>query len=174
VLLRPRGPARLVPQFGLLAAVALHAAAGRDNLQLKWPNDLVQNGAKVAGILAEAALDARGGIAHLVLGFGVNLAHAPEVEGRATAALGAEPPEDFARRLLATLDRWLGRQLLDGFAPIREAWIAAGPERGALLSIRQGDGAVSGRYEGLSEDGGLLLATGGRVHRFVSGEVGGT
>lgn len=174
VLLRPRGPARHVPQYGLLAAVALHQAAGREGLRLKWPNDLLRDGAKLAGILAEAALDPQGGIDHLVLGFGVNLAHAPDVAGRAVAALGAEPPEDFAVRLLAALDQWLVRQLTDGFGPVREAWMAAGPERGALLSIRQGEGTVSGRYEGLAEDGGLLLATGGRVHRFVSGEVGGT
>ena len=172
-LLRPPGPARLIAQYALLAAVALHQAAGRDDLRLKWPNDLLKDGAKVAGILAEAAVDATGGISHLVLGVGVNLAHAPEVPGRATAALGAEPPEDFAGRLLASLDHWLTRQLVEGFAPIRDAWMAAGPTPGALLSIRQGERTVSGRYEGLAEDGGLLLATGGRVHRFVSGEVGG-
>jgi BirA family biotin operon repressor/biotin-[acetyl-CoA-carboxylase] ligase len=62
--------------------------------------------------------------------------------------------------------------LLDGFAPVRAAWMAVGPEHGALLSVRQGADVLSGRYEGLAEDGGLLLATGGRVHRFLSGEVG--
>jgi BirA family biotin operon repressor/biotin-[acetyl-CoA-carboxylase] ligase len=153
--------------------VALHEATRREGVRLKWPNDLVRDGAKLAGVLSEATLDGRG-IAHLVVGFGVNLAHAPELPGRPTAALGAEPPEDFAARLLFALDHWLSRQMLEGFAPIRDAWMAAGPERGALLSIRQGKGEVSGRYEGLAEDGGLLLATGGRVHRFVSGEVGGS
>ncbi|HZH45082.1 MAG TPA: biotin--[acetyl-CoA-carboxylase] ligase [Roseococcus sp.] len=172
VLIRPSGSARLVPQYGLLAAVALHEAAARPEVRLKWPNDLLLDEAKAAGILTEAALDAGGGTAHLVIGFGVNLAHAPELPDRRTARLGEEAPEDFAVRLLHSLDHWLTRVLLDGFAPVRAAWMAVGPEHGALLSVRQGADVLSGRYEGLAEDGGLLLATGGRVHRFLSGEVG--
>ena len=174
LLLRPPGPARLIPQYGLLAAVALHEAAARPEARLKWPNDLLLGEAKAAGILAEAALAPDGAIAHLIIGFGANLAHAPVLPDRHTACLGAEPPEALAGRLLHALDRWLTRAAVEGFAPVREAWMRAGPERGALLTIRQGADAVSGRYEGLAEDGGLLLATGGRVHRFVSGEVGGS
>lgn len=175
LLLRPRAPARVLPQYALLAAVALHgcASAHAAGLSLKWPNDLLRDGAKCAGILAEGAVAPGGGIAHLVLGFGVNLAHAPEVPGRATAALGPVPPEDFARALMEGLDRWLLRTRLEGFAPVRAAWEAAGPPRGAMLTLRQGSGTVSGRYEGLAEDGGILLATGGRVHRFLAGEIGG-
>jgi BirA family transcriptional regulator, biotin operon repressor / biotin---[acetyl-CoA-carboxylase] ligase len=48
---------------------------------------------------------------------------------------------------------------------------AAGPTPGSLLTLRQGDNPVSGRYEGLAEDGGLLLATAGRLHAFHAGEV---
>ncbi|WP_207537046.1 biotin--[acetyl-CoA-carboxylase] ligase [Sabulicella rubraurantiaca] len=174
VLLRPGGPARDLPQYGLLAAVALHETASRfaSGLSLKWPNDLLRDGAKCAGILAEGAVDGQGGIAHLVLGFGVNLAHAPEVPGRATAALGPVVPEEFAEALLVSLDAWMTRRLVGGFAPIRAGWEAAGPTRGETLTLRQGTGTVSGRYEGLAEDGGLMLATGGRVHRFLAGEVG--
>nr|WP_302474145.1 biotin--[acetyl-CoA-carboxylase] ligase [Roseococcus sp. MDT2-1-1] len=174
VLLRPGGPARDLPQYGLLAAVALHEAASHHapGLSLKWPNDLLRDGAKCAGILAEGAVDGQGGIAHLVLGLGVNLAHAPEVPGRSTAALGPTPPEEFARTLLAALEAWMFRRRLEGFAPVRAAWEAAGPVRGEMLTLRQGSGTVSGRYEGLAEDGGLMLATGGRVHRFLAGEVG--
>jgi BirA family transcriptional regulator, biotin operon repressor / biotin---[acetyl-CoA-carboxylase] ligase len=175
VLLRPGGPARDVAGYALLAAVALHEAAlhhapGRA-LRLKWPNDLMEEGAKLAGILAEAALDNAGGIAHLVLGFGVNLAHAPEMEGRAVTHLGPIPPEALAETLLARLRHWQNRRLTEGFAPIRAAWMAAGPTPGSLLTLRQGDNPVSGRYEGLAEDGGLLLATAGRLHAFHAGEV---
>ena len=75
--------------------------------------------------------------------------------------------------MLAALDGWLLRARLEGFAPVRAAWMAAGPEKGAWLSVRQGQARLAGRYEGLAEDGGLLLATGGRVHALHAGEVEG-
>lgn len=170
ILLRPTAPLREAPQWALLAAVALRQAAG-PRTRLKWPNDLMLEGAKAGGILAETAADADHRIDWLVLGFGVNLAFAPEVPGRATAALGAEPPEEFAARLLDALGHWQRIRLTEGFAPIRATWIDAGPERGAHLSVRQGATRLAGRYEGLSEDGGLLLATGGRVHALHVGEI---
>lgn len=170
VLLRPTGPLREAPQWALLAAVALHQAAGAPT-RLKWPNDLMLNGAKAGGILAETAATPEGRIDWLTLGFGVNLAHAPDIPGRATASLGAEPPEEFATRLLDALNHWQRIRLTEGFSPIRAAWFAAGPERGTHLSIRQGATRLAGRYEGLSDDGGLLLATGGRVHAVHAGEV---
>jgi BirA family biotin operon repressor/biotin-[acetyl-CoA-carboxylase] ligase len=170
VLLRPDAPLSKAPQWALLAAVALRDAAGRKT-RLKWPNDLMLDGAKAGGILTESAADAEGRIAWLALGIGVNLAHAPEIPGRATAALGAEPPETFAGRLLTALAHWNRRQLSEGFAAILQAWMAAGPEQGAALSIRRGATILDGRYEGLSADGGLLLATEGRVVTLHAGEV---
>jgi BirA family biotin operon repressor/biotin-[acetyl-CoA-carboxylase] ligase len=177
VLLRPTGPARDLPSWALLFAVALRdaAAALRPEVRLKWPNDLLLGEAKAGGVLTEAELTPEGaGIAHLVAGFGVNLAHAPEIPGRATAALGAEEPEVFARRLLDRIAHWRTTRLLEGFAPIRAAWLAAGPERGAPVALRRDGGEVHGRFEGLAEDGALLLSTGGRVHAFHTGEVGET
>lgn len=175
VLLRPEGPAREIAGHALLAAVALHEAAAHHApgraLRLKWPNDLMEEGAKLAGILAEASLDPAGGIAHLVLGFGVNLAHAPEVEGRAVACLGPIPPEDFAATLIGRLADWHAIRAREGFAPIRAAWEECGPSRGTVLSIRQGDNTVTGSYEGLAEDGGLRLATESGPRIFHAGEV---
>lgn len=175
LLLRPQGPARDVAGYSLLAAVALHEAAQRHapdrSLSLKWPNDLMEGEAKLAGILTEAALDDQGGIAHLIIGIGVNLAHAPAVQGRAVASLGPVPPEEFAGHLLERITHWRDLRLREGFAPIRAAWMERGPERGVLMTVLQGDNPVSGRYEGLAEDGGLMLATGGRLHVFHAGEV---
>lgn len=175
VLLRPEGPAREIAGHALLAAVALHEAAthhapGRP-LRLKWPNDLMEEGAKLAGILAEASLDPAGRIAHLVLGFGVNLAHAPEVEGRAVGCLGPIPPEDFAATLIGRLAQWQEIRAGQGFAPIRAAWEERGPPRGTVLILRQGDNPVTGSYEGLAEDGGLRLATESGLRVFHAGEV---
>lgn len=178
VLLRPAEPLRQAPQWGLLGAVALADAVApllpdAAALTLKWPNDLLLGGAKMAGILAEATADERGGIAWLSLGFGVNLVHAPAVPGRATACLadaGIVPPapEDFAATLLAALQRRRRERALEGFAPIRAAWLARGPAHDAPIALSSG---IAGRFAGLAEDGSLLLATGGRVHAVASGEV---
>lgn len=181
VLLRPGEALRTAPQWGLLAAVAL-ADAVADHLPdpavlaLKWPNDLLLGGAKAAGILAEASAGPEGRIAWLCLGIGVNLAHAPEVPGRATACLAAQgvaspDPVAFAEHLLAALDRWRSRRALEGFGPVRAAWLARGPALDSHLAIRRQGRDIAGSFVGLAEDGSLLLATGGQVHAVASGEV---
>lgn len=181
VLLRPTDPLRQAPQWGLLAAVALADAVAPllpdpAALALKWPNDLMLNGAKAAGILTEATAGEGGRIAWLCLGIGVNLVHAPEVPGRATACLaglGVTPPvpEVFAEALLTALERRRMQRALEGFGPIRDAWLARGPALDTHLAIRRGGTDIAGRFAGLAEDGSLLLATGGRVHAVASGEV---
>ncbi len=175
VLLRPTGPLAEAPQWSLLAAVALAetvaACAPNADLRLKWPNDLLLGGAKAAGILTQAAADPAGRLSWLVIGFGVNLRVAPDVPGRATACLGpdAPPAADVAAALLHSLDRWRRIRLLEGFAPIRAAWLRHGPAHGAALSLTRP--AIAGRFEGLAEDGALLLGTGGRVHALRAGEI---
>ncbi|BDG72572.1 biotin--[acetyl-CoA-carboxylase] ligase [Roseomonas fluvialis] len=178
VLLRPAEPLRHAPQWGLLAAVALGDAVAATipdprAITLKWPNDLMLNGAKAAGILAEASPDDQGGIAWLCLGIGVNLDHAPQVEGRVTACLAdtgivAPRPEAFAETLLAALDGRRTQRITEGFAPIRAAWLERGPALDTHLALSSG---IAGRFAGLAEDGRLLLATGGRVHALASGEL---
>ena len=181
VLLRPAEPLHLAPQWGLLAAVALADAVvphlpDPGSLALKWPNDLMLNGAKAAGILAEASADGAGAMAWLCLGIGVNLAHAPDVPGRATASLaslGLAPPspEDFAAGLLAAIAARRAQRAAEGFDPIRAAWLARGPAAGTHLAIRRQGAEIAGRFAGLAEDGRLLLATGDRIQAVTSGEV---
>lgn len=177
VLLRPRHPAREAPQWGLLGGVALAEAARALDpepaaLSLRWPNDLLRDGAKCGGVLTESALSPGGDLAWLVLGFGANLAHAPAVPGRATACLGhAEPPEAFAARLLDRVSAWSGVRDTEGFGPVREAWSALGPPRGRRIAARRGSGTAEGGFAGLGEDGSLLLETGQGVLRIAAGEV---
>lgn len=180
-LLRPSGtPARDLPGWSLLAGVALADALAPllpdpTRLSLRWPNDLLLDGrAKCAGVLVDAADDGAGGVAWIVVGFGANLASAPDLpDGRPTAALGvALAPEAVAARVLDSLDRWRRTRLLDGFAPVRAAWTARGPALGTTIAVRGPRGLpVAGRYDGLSEDGRLLLATGGRVQALAAGEL---
>ncbi len=181
VLLRPDEPVRLAPQWSLLAAVAVADALlpllpDPAALRLKWPNDLLLNGAKAVGILTESAPDAQGRIAWIVFGIGVNLAHAPSVPGRVTASLaglGIAPPapEDVAASLLAALDRRRRQRDAEGFGPIRDAWLARGPAIDAPLVIRRQGVEIPGRFAGLADDGSLRLTIDGRVQTLVAGEI---
>jgi len=174
LLLRPEGTAREAHQWGLLAAVALHDALAAwapdpEMLVLKWPNDVMLGGAKLAGILCESAADAAGRLEWLVIGLGANLSHAPSVPGRATASLPLAPgAEAMAAAVLERFAHWQSRQLAEGFAAIRVAWMARGPAQEAPLILR---GGLAGGYRGLGDNGSLLLAAGGVVHAVLSGEV---
>jgi BirA family biotin operon repressor/biotin-[acetyl-CoA-carboxylase] ligase len=139
LLLRPDAPARDAPHWALLAAVALAEALAPSlpnpaALRLKWPNDLLLHGAKLAGVLVESAATRDGRIEWLVVGLGANLAVAPAVPGRATACLAdhAPPPapEHVAIRILHAVAHWRARLAHDGLAPLVEAWTRRGPPPG--------------------------------------------
>jgi BirA family biotin operon repressor/biotin-[acetyl-CoA-carboxylase] ligase len=177
VLFRPGHPARDAPQWSLLGGVALAEAARAVDpepaaIALRWPNDVLRHGAKCAGVLAESAVGPDGRLAWIVLGFGVNLALAPEVPGRATARLGGgASPEAFAARLLDRVCAWRRVRDAAGFGPIRAAWSEHGPAPGSRIAARCGAGIAEGGFAGLCEDGSLLLDTGQGILRIAAGEV---
>ena len=178
ILLRPSDPARTLPQWSLLAALAVHDSlaphvGGPARLTLKWPNDVLLDGDKVAGILVEAEATPEGTLRWLCIGIGANLRHAPDLPGRRAASLPAPGPTavTIAADLLAALDLWRRVRLTEGFAAIRDAWLARGPRHGEHLQVSAPGGSLSGFYEGLGDDGALLLRTGGRVHAIHAGEV---
>lgn len=168
VILRPSAPIRDAPQWALRAAVALAEALlpHAPTLRLKWPNDVMLDGAKLAGILAEAEAGPGGAMAHIVLGIGANLAYAPSLPERPTACLPppAPAPEDVARVLLAAIAHWRDMP----FAAVRDAWLALGPAPGTALLLRDGR---SGLFAGLAENGNLLLETGGGTETVFAGEL---
>ena len=174
VLLRPSEPARNAGQWALLAALALLEALEEltpsSRLSLKWPNDVLIDGRKVAGILLDSRVGQSASLDWIVIGFGANLAAAPDVGG---AGVLPEPcdPADAACRLLARIDHWRQVRLLDGFAPVRAAWLHRAHPRGTWLRVRGAGHDAAGAFEGLSDDGALLLATGGKVHAFSTGTV---
>ncbi|WP_458096540.1 biotin--[acetyl-CoA-carboxylase] ligase [Roseomonas sp. WA12] len=176
VLLRPKIPVREVPQWSLLAAVALHSALAPHagpGLTLKWPNDLLLGGAKCAGILSEASLGPDGRLEWLAFGFGVNLAHAPAIPGRMTAALPlpAMEPDAAAAAILHAIDHWRSIRAATGFEPVRTAWLERGHSPGAALTVTTPDGPLSGRFAGLDPAGGLLLRTATGMETIMAGDV---
>ncbi len=163
--------------WSILAAVALadtvraflpHPGA----LRLKWPNDLLLDGGKLAGILLEAGT-APG--PWLVIGFGVNLAGTPLGVGRPVACLAsvapAPAPEAFAGRLLQALQGWRARYAAEGFDPVRAAWLAAAHAPGERIVAGTGAQRVQGAFRGLGHDGTLLLDGPGGELAITAGEL---
>jgi BirA family biotin operon repressor/biotin-[acetyl-CoA-carboxylase] ligase len=180
VLLRPVEWARSTGQWALLAAVALRQTlaewAPRDaSFRLKWPNDLLLDGRKLAGILIDSSVGASGRLDWLVVGIGVNLAHAPPLAGRATASLAelvtAPSPVAVADRLLVRLDGWRRVRQQEGFDAIRTAWLAHGPQMDEPVTLKVGDCLVEGAFAGIGDDGGLKLCVGGAVQTFTTGDM---
>ena len=154
VRLRAGDPA--APTLALVAGVALHEAASawapEAGIRIKWPNDLLAGGAKLAGILLERAGDA------VVIGFGANLAHHPQGLERpvtSLAALSGSAPEPdlFAEQLAESFARWLALWRTGGVAAIRSAWLERAHPPGTALVTPEGEGL----FEGLDESGALRL-----------------
>jgi BirA family biotin operon repressor/biotin-[acetyl-CoA-carboxylase] ligase len=150
------------------------AVTGRNDVfSLKWPNDVLLQGGKVAGILLESAGQGRG-VSHLAIGVGVNLIAAPaqsSVEQRAVrpVSLWSETgvrldPEQFLDALAAAYAP-LEQQFLDfGFAPIRAGWMAHAARLGQVITARTGQTETTGTFEDVDADGNLILTTAhGRV-----------
>ncbi len=185
VLLRP-GPIARPGHWALLAAVAVAETLdaflpddARRRIRLKWPNDVMLDGAKLAGVLLETG---GGDSPWLVIGIGANLVHAPDA-GRPTACLADHVPAPLpaplpalepaiaATRLLARLDVWRARYDLDGFPPIHAAWLARGPAPGSPVAAGAGPCRVQGSFHGIRDDGALLLDHEGRTIAIVTGDV---
>jgi BirA family biotin operon repressor/biotin-[acetyl-CoA-carboxylase] ligase len=148
VRLQPGDPP--APTLALVAAVALHETVKRHApaTSIKWPNDLLVGGAKLAGILLERQSDA------VVVGIGVNLAHSPEgLDRPATSLAPPVAPDPFLDCLAAAFAAWLARWRAEGLAPIRTAWLAAAHPVGTALTTND----VHGTFDGLDETGALRL-----------------
>jgi BirA family biotin operon repressor/biotin-[acetyl-CoA-carboxylase] ligase len=168
-LVRLRAGDPPAPTLALVAAVALREAAAAfapdAPLLIKWPNDLLAGGAKLAGILLEREGEA------VVVGFGVNLAShpggTPHPATSLAALTGAAPdPAAFLDILADAFARWLGHWRGEGLAPVRAAWLAAAHPLGTALATHGADGAVlEGLFDGLDESGALRL-------RFSDGSAG--
>ncbi|MEO6225757.1 MAG: biotin--[acetyl-CoA-carboxylase] ligase [Sphingomicrobium sp.] len=122
---------------------------------LKWPNDVLLLGRKLAGILLERSGD------RVAAGFGVNLTLAPHLEGRAAAALdGKLAPAAFAPLLAASFTRLLALWRDAEPSLMAQAWLARAHPPGTMLTVHKGPGeTVSGRFDGIESDGALRLRT---------------
>jgi len=167
LLLRPNCPPAVACQVNFAAGVALAEAlaeflpAGK-GASLKWPNDVLVGGAKVSGILLEASAAADGMIDWLVVGVGVNVAHAPADTPYPASSLhregaqGANPADllkAFARRFQSWYETWQR----EGFEPVRARWLAWARGLGEPIEVRLERETLHGRFADLDASGALAL-----------------
>ena len=152
----------------LSLADAIDVAAPGRTLMLKWPNDLLLDGKKVAGILLERSGD------RVAVGFGVNLASAPSLYDRQAADLGGKiAPKAFAPLLAASFARMLEQWRSGDISGFVRAWERRAHLPGTKLSVHAGpDEIISGRFAGLEPDGALRLKLDdGRMEIIRAGDV---
>lgn len=162
--------------LALVAGLAVHSvvaeAVGQDRqIELKWPNDVLAGGAKLAGVLLEREGQ------WVVVGIGVNLAVAPQVPGRATASVaqlgGAIGRDAFAVRLADGFSQELARWRAAGQPAVIRRWLdLAHPVGTAMIVDVPGEGPIAGHFSGLDDDGALQLTlVDGTTRTIHAGEV---
>ncbi len=184
LVLRPDLPAARAPTLTFAAAVALAEALGSwmpaEEIEIKWPNDVLLSGRKVAGILLEMRAEAQR-VEHVILGVGVNVGGtsgdlAEEICSLATTvAEHADPAPDRLDVLCGFLERfgsWHDRLGRDGFEPVRAEWDRWFRARNRPVHVRTGNRVVVGLARGLTQNGGLGVERpdGGRVE-ILAGDV---
>lgn len=181
LLLRPPGQLQTAAQLSFVAAVALAQTLDSwidgARIALKWPNDVLVDGAKISGILLESAAGPGGRVDWLVLGVGVNIASHPADPVRPSislhaAGVGGTAADEVLRRLTAAFEPWYACWREQGFAPVHRAWSARASGLGAPIRAQLTSGIVEGIFEGLDAGGALLYRTaGGEQSRIEAGEV---
>lgn len=162
-----------------VTSLALHDAlvtVTAGGFALKWPNDVLLNGGKLAGILLEG-LPAGG----LAIGIGVNLAAAPEAYAVEPGAVKPTSlltetgtcvtPQDFLGILAQAMAAREAQFQTYGFAPIRSAWLAQAARLGEQIKVRLPWAQLHGTFEDIDEGGRLILSTPEGLQKIAAGDV---
>jgi BirA family biotin operon repressor/biotin-[acetyl-CoA-carboxylase] ligase len=181
IVLRPDCAPAAASQLGFVAALALGDAAGAcvkplADLRCKWPNDVLLDGRKFAGILLESEARVSDTLDWVVLGIGVNVVAHPPAADYPTTSLREEGCRDLdAAGMLAALARcflgWYETWRDGGFAPIRDAWLPRAIGIGDAITVRLDRENLEGRFLGIESDGALALGTAAGARRIAAGDV---
>lgn len=177
LLLSDPAPPQHLPELSFVAALALHdAVTGRipglaSRVALKWPNDLLIDRNKFAGILVE------GEGASVVIGIGVNCVHHPAgtdfpATDLATAGVRTTPESLFAPLTAAMAARLAQWQRGANFSAVRTDWLARAGGLGKPVRVKTSDGEVVGAFEGIDDAGRLVLRSAdGTMQALAAGDV---
>jgi len=181
LLVRPRVSPAEGARLSFVAALAVSDAIAAwlpgAHAELKWPNDVLVSGKKIAGILLESAAAPGGHLDWVAVGIGVNLKRHPDdtpYPATSIAAEGGEAPAPEAALVALgdAWDAWFARWAAHGFAPIRSAWLDRAKGRGERLTVRLPNESFDGVFEDLDDTGALVLRLDTGLTRKVSaGEV---
>jgi len=181
LLLSDAAPAAHLPQLCFVVALAVRDAVCEvapqlaSELKLKWPNDLLLGGAKLAGILIEA--ESIGSVTAMAAGIGVNCAHHPGGLAYPATSLAAQGLSVSSGELLRALSRTMPARLAQwergaGFAGTRAAWLAHAAALGSDIAVRLAGRELNGTFETLDPTGRLMLRLpGGTLEAITVGEV---
>jgi BirA family biotin operon repressor/biotin-[acetyl-CoA-carboxylase] ligase len=175
VLLRPALEPSRLPLLSFAAALAVAGALEQVAdvpARLKWPNDVLVGGRKIAGVLLESRVSGTGAV--VVVGIGVNLRQTsfPAAMAQTATSVWLATGRDVDREavliaLLAELDRWRFRLDAEGFEPVRARWLALTDTIGKRVTVD----ALTGIAVDLAMDGALIVDDGTTLHRIVAGDV---
>ncbi|WP_428408540.1 biotin--[acetyl-CoA-carboxylase] ligase [Hyphococcus sp.] len=174
LLFKPEAPPEHWGQLSFVIALGLASAfdglVGEDKIDLKWPNDVLLDGGKCAGILLENLGR------HLSIGVGVNMVTAPEgmpykVTRLVDYVLPPPGPGAFAASLDGHFQDYYGTWVREGFAPIRDIWLKRARGVAAKITVRLPNAEFSGVFEGIDETGALILRTGEGTRTIAAGDV---
>lgn len=168
LVLRPEVPPAEAAQLSFAAALALGEALdgilpAASRLTFKWPNDVLLDGRKVAGILLESSGSRGGCLDWLVVGCGLNVTHFPKiVVGLPATSLQAVGVMDarldgLLAGFLQAFEDWRARWRSAGPAPLRDAWLARAAQVRGEIAVRLSGDELHGRFMGLDSSGALLL-----------------
>jgi BirA family biotin operon repressor/biotin-[acetyl-CoA-carboxylase] ligase len=179
LLLNDPAPPAVVPGICFVAALALHDAIldvahglAPTQLQLKWPNDLLLDGKKLAGILVEGSTRADGRTT-AVVGMGANCSHHPVLAEYPATDLAASGYAVSAATLFATLGERMAARLDEwnrgaNFASVRSAWLARASGLGSAIEVRLGNRTIAGIFEAIDLAGALVLRHRDGTHETVA------
>ncbi len=182
ILLRLDLPPSRVADLGFVAALAVADAVNAflpDHAALKWPNDVLVDGAKISGILIEQVESVA------IVGIGLNVLDVPKQTPYPVTSLATLTRRADARRrlpqagevevarelLLDAFARWLDVWQSSGFEPVRAEWLLRAHPLGTKLHVSTSAEAIEGCFGGLDDDGALLLHTAQGLRRLLVGDV---
>jgi BirA family biotin operon repressor/biotin-[acetyl-CoA-carboxylase] ligase len=180
LIVRPEVPVARAAELSFVTGCAVYDTVGEVcepgfECRLKWPNDVLVNGAKIGGLVLETSAQGTAPVDYVIIGLGVNLrSHPSDTPYPATdfAAEGQVIPdvaflEAFARHFM----EWAGRWVDDGFEPIRAQWKWRAKGIGEEITVNLPSESLSGVFQDIAEDGSLILMTDGTEKHIASGEV---
>ncbi len=182
-ILRPECPLPEAAQLSFVAGLAVFDALGAvgepgHQVSMKWPNDVLLNERKVAGLLLEAeGGDAETPADYLVLGIGINLIHHPaDTEFKATSLaaeqMGHVEPGEMLQSLCKAIPPWVEIWLEDGgFGKIRKTWLWRAGGKGKTIRVRLDGETVEGVFHDIDETGALVLKMAGTTRTVTAGDV---